>query len=410
MTIRTTIILLAVPLFVLLAAVNGALLNFQEEAEITQALHEQAEAAAVTSAAFIARMENPHATLAAPRRAAALAAAARELPGVDALYLVSEGSPPRALFPPSRGWVPGAYRRPDRVEVRPVSGAVGDRHVVALGPAAPGSYVVARIDAEPLMHKIAGLRRFELFIVLAAGLIATALGWLIARRITDELGVSAAAIAAIGAGRQSEPGKAPTIREAGDLADAVRLMKSSNDAAARRDELVLASNDRVRTVGSAFSAWRGAQFAPLDRSLATRRVALRQFGDAPLGCFFALCEDGDQAAIVVGRCHASAPADALASGLAARRFLEANMFAIPPEECLALARAAYAIAELRSVVWRAGESLKAADRLVALTDDESARGAAAHAARNPDAAPDRLLDSLAVLIAPDGVFAALAAD
>jgi hypothetical protein len=144
--------------------------------------------------------------------------------------------------------------------------------------------------------------------------------------------------------------------------------------------------------------------------VAARRVALRQFGDAPLGSFFALCENGDRAAIVIGRCGASTPADALANGLAARRFLEANMFAMPPEECLALARTAHAIEDLRSVFWQAGEPLPPADRLIALTDDESARGALTYAAHNPDASPGRLLDSFAVLAAPSGVFAALGVD
>ena len=38
MTIRTTIILLTAPLFLMLAVVNGALLYFQERAEMARAL------------------------------------------------------------------------------------------------------------------------------------------------------------------------------------------------------------------------------------------------------------------------------------------------------------------------------------------------------------------------------------
>ncbi len=408
MSIRATITLFTVPLFLLIALVNGALLYFQEEAEISQALDDQAEAAAVTAAQFAARIDRPLQVLAQPKRRQAMANAVAHLPDVEALYLVAAGSPPLALVPASQALDVTVYRRPNRIEVRPVSGAPRQRHVVALAPAGPGAFVVARIDAEPLMNTIANIRRIALAIVLVAGLIALALAWYVARRITRELQVSAATIAAREAGGSvAAPVQPLTIREARDLADAVRLMTSNNDAAARRDRLVLARNDQVRTMASAFAAWRQTEFSARTAVVAGRSVALRMMGAAPIGSFFALCQGDGQAMIVIGRCGASAAGDALADALAARRFLEAQMFAIPAEECLALARTAFGIADLRTVAWSVGQDAPVADSLIALTDDASAHAATAYAQRNPDASPDELLDGIAVLASPDGVFAVL---
>src|SRR3546814_19833158 len=53
MTIRATIVLLAVPLFLGLALVNAALLYFQDGAEMRRALTEQALVTAVTIPEFV---------------------------------------------------------------------------------------------------------------------------------------------------------------------------------------------------------------------------------------------------------------------------------------------------------------------------------------------------------------------
>lgn len=407
MTIRTTITLLTLPLFLLLAIANGALLYFQEEAEISAALNDQAEAAAVTSAEFVAGLDRPFATLAEPLRAQALAAAARRLPGIDALYLVGVGTPPLPLFTPAHALDTQAYSRPSKVEIRPMDGATGDRHVVALAPAGPSAFVIARIDAEPLMRQLAATRRQALAIILASCLIALSLSWVVARRIAGDLQVSAAAIAAIGGGQDSPGGDALTIREAKDLADAVRLMQANNAAAERRDRLVLAHNDRQRTPATAFAAWRLAEFAPIAAKVAGRKVALRIVGPAPLGAFFALCENGQQAMIVIGRCEAPGRGDALASALAARRFLEENLFAMPADECLALARDAYGIAALETVAWQAQPASPLAVPLLFLTDDASAHGIAAFGRASADAAPEDLIDGLVALLSPAGVIAAV---
>ena len=403
MTIRGTIILLTLPLFLALALVNAALLYFQEKTEIDLALRKQAEAAAVTTAEFIAGMEAPATTLAQPHRARALAAAARRLPGLNALYLVAAGSPPQALIPTVHPLDPASLHRPAQAEIRPIAGAPGDRHVVALAPAGPGAFVAARIDAEPLMQRLVASQRRGLAIVLAAGLIALALAWLVARRITGELDASAAAIA-----DGNAPARSLGIREAKDLADAVRLMRANDAAAESRDRLALARGDAQRTVTSAFTAWRQAEFAPIAASLAGRSIALRIMGDAPLGSFFAFSQTAEQALIVIGRCDAASPGDALANALAARRFLEANLPAIPPEECLGLARRAYGIAALQTIAWDAAAPGTPVHSFAWLADAASAPAIIAYVDRNPDASPTELLDGLAVLLAPVGIFAAVA--
>jgi hypothetical protein len=291
--------------------------------------------------------------------------------------------------------------------VQRVSGPPGDRHVVALAPAGANTFVAVRIDAEPLMNQLARTGTKALVIVLAAGLVAIVLAWLVARRVTGELQTSAAAIAAIGAGRANDPAKALTIREAQDLADAVHLMQSSNAAAEKRDRLVQAHSDRRRTLHSAFAAWRRTVFAPISTTAAGRRIALRMTDDAPLGAFFALCEHGDRAMAAIGRCDAPTPGDALANALAARRFLEESLFTIPTEECLALAREAHGIAALRTIAWDAAGPTPPADALVFLGDAAQGQAIIAYAARNPDASPEELLDAVAVLASPSGVLAAV---
>ena len=53
MKIRSIIILLTVPLFLAMSGVNGALLYFEQKAEMSRALGDQALAAAVVTAEFV---------------------------------------------------------------------------------------------------------------------------------------------------------------------------------------------------------------------------------------------------------------------------------------------------------------------------------------------------------------------
>src|SRR3546814_19630982 len=88
MTIRATIVLLAVPLFLGLALVNAALLYFQDGAEMRRALTEQALVTAVTIAEFVRVSDDPAPPLTRADKARANRAALAPQRGPDHLYLV----------------------------------------------------------------------------------------------------------------------------------------------------------------------------------------------------------------------------------------------------------------------------------------------------------------------------------
>jgi HAMP domain-containing protein len=406
MSIRRTIILLTVPLFLGLALINGALLYFQEKAEMSQALGEQALAAAVTSAEFISAMERPQEELARPLRAKALQAAARHVTGLDGIYLVMPGAESQALVPPSRPWSLDGLVQPGRAHSLPAQAdATGHRYVVALAPTVGGAFVAARIDAEPMFARMDTIRYAIVLIVLVSGVIATVLALFVARRIVRELDENHRMIAAIAAGDAIPSDQEMTIREVRDLAGAVRLMEASSKAAAERSRRVTARRDRKRTVETALAANRDSEFAPVVRTLAGAQVAARICGDAPLGVFFALCAKSDRGMVVLGRCAGETPQQAFAQAVATRRYLESNGCATLAQECLAKAKAEHAIEELRFVEWTVTDP--PSPSLLALTDEAAAARAAGYAERNRDVAPADLLDGIERLLEPSGVFAAV---
>lgn len=407
MTIRSTIIVLTAPLFLMLALVNGALLYVQERAEMARALDSQALAAAVTTAEFLAGPGQAERLLADPVRRRGLAAAATRIAGLDGLYLVRGHAPPLALVPARRALSIGAPNAPDGPTVLPMaSEARGARQVVALAPAGPGGYIIAAIDAEPLFAQIARIKHIVLLIALAGGLIAALLAWLVARRIRRELDANARALAAIDNGRVGASDGDLAIREARDLASAVRLMDASARAAELRDRRLALRHDQARDPQGALTRWRDERLAALDRTLAGRTIALRLLGDAPPGSFFALAGDGDSATLVLGRCGGDSAAQALANALAAKRFLEARLPQAPLAESLAAARRAFALAEDRALRWTHAEAASP-PCLLALAYPESEAAAAIHAAHHTDAPAHELIASFAVLAVPNGVFAAV---
>lgn len=400
MSIRRTITLLTVPLFLLLALVNGALLYFQERAEKTQALAGQALAAAVATAEFVSSMENPRTELAKPLRARTLQSTADRIPGLDGLTLMLPGAPAYPLLKATRPWIPQDLEPPAKARALPLDAdGPKPRYVVAVAPVAGGGYVAARIDAEPMFAQMTTVQRAIGVIVLIAGFTAAALSWFVARRITRELELNGKAIAAIAAGEPLSGDLGLSIREARDLADAVRLMESSSKAAADRSRRVTLHKDRERSVETAIAASRAIRFAPEARVLAGAQVAARICGDAPSGSFFALCESGDRGAIVLGRCAGASPREAFSHAIAARDFIEANWFAMPDGECLA---AAQAIAETRILAWTTPET-----GLAMLAEDRVAAAAETYASSNREAAPAEVLDGIELLLKPTGVFAAV---
>jgi hypothetical protein len=408
MSIRRTIVLLTVPLFLALAIVNGALLYFQQRAEMSQALNQQALAAAITSAEFISSMARPEQELVAPRRAKALRAAASQIPGLDGIYLVMAGGRVQALVTSSRPWSLQGLRRPEKAFAVPADpDSDPSRHAVALAPAAGGAFVAARIDAEPMFAEMATVQRAILLTVLLAGVIAAVLAWFVAWRITRELKKNRQMVAAIGSGRPLPGDQELTIREVRDLAGAVRLMEASNKSAGERARRIAARKNRQRTVDTALAAIRAERFAPVVETIAGASVAARIGGEAASGCFFALGKARDRGIIVIGRCSGGSPQDAFSRAEQARSCIEANVFATGAEACLAAVRTEHGVESLSFIEWTAAEADSTGTRLLALTDDETARQLASYAEHSHDAAAADLLDGIELLFSPTGVFAAV---
>lgn len=407
MTIRSTIIVLTAPLFLMLALVNGALLHVQERTELARALDTQALAAAITTAEFLTAPGNAERLLADPVRRRGLDAAAARIAGLDGLYLVRANAPALALVPARRPLAVGTGDAPSRPIVLPMARtATGTRQVVALAPAGPEAFVAAAIDAEPLFAQIARIRHVVLLIALLGGVIAAWLAWLVARRIGRELDANARALSAIDRGAAMPDDHDLGIREARDLASAVRLMDASARAADLRDRRLALRRDQVRTPQAALAGWRDDRLAAHEGELAGRTIAVHLLGDAPPGSFFALAGNGDRGMLVLGRCDADTPAQALANALATQRFLEARLPETPLAECLAIARRAFALAEERTLGWTSAETA-CATCLLALADAATEAAAAIHARHHGDAPPCELIASFAVLTAPTGVFAAV---
>jgi len=407
MSIRSIILFVSIPLLILLAAVNGALLYFQGKAEMLSGLNDRALAAAITGAEFLSAGEQPDAIARDPLRQRAIAAAARHIDGLDGYYLIGGDAKPIALVPSVTPWTIPAPTAATEPAILPITRAAdGRHHVVALAPVSPGRFVAARVDAEPVFARIDRLLHWiELGIALAA-VVGLAAGWYVARRITRELDASARVIRALETGEVPGNGEALSIAEAEDLSAALRLIDANRHAARDRLERQLRYEDAARTPSNARAAWQQSHFAPIAATVAGCDIAVRLLGDAPPGCFFALCLSEGKAALVIGECEAATASDALAQAVAARGFFERQLFAEGADAALTLARAAYAITRIEHLSW--DEDGPPPDlRLLAFAGPEMALRAQAYAAIDPAAEPSAILDAIAVLLEPDGLFAVL---
>ncbi|WP_417595797.1 hypothetical protein [Parasphingorhabdus sp.] len=410
MKIRSIIIMLTVPLFLVMASVNGALLYFQQKAEMSRALGEQALAAAVVTAEFVAAMEDPQQELARPLRRQAMDAASRRIVGMQAIYLVDADGAAIPLTTDSVEWLPQPDAPVVRERIAPtMTGTDGSRFVAAFAPAANGRFIAVRLDAEPMFAQIEEIKRAILLIVLGASIFAAGLSWFVARRIERELRINGRSLAAIAAGKTVSGEDGLRIRETRDLADAVRLMGASQSAAEMRDRRVVARNDRKRNLGEAVLRSRALLFKPLEQEAAGARIAMRISRDAPSGAFFALAAVDEAAAAVIGCCAAEDPVSALAQATAARRFIEANWIDMGAENCLAVAREAYRIEELVSVAWRSDELPQPDERLLCIADADVAAAAQRYISANSDATPAEWLAAIEILLAPSGIFMAVGA-
>jgi len=400
MSIRRTFLLLVVPLFLLLASVNGALLYFWERAEAERGLEDQAIAAAVTVAAFAEASGDPAEIFA---RMANLRSAGK-LDGLTGLEIVAADRTVTRLLGQGSGLVishPSAVDAPEALPIGP--GSSGRRVAQAVAPIAGGGHALAEIDAEPLFAEVAELRRLIASLVVAAGLIGLVLALIIARGIVRELAANSALIEALRTGAPGGEADGLRLRETRDLALAVRLMRTSVSGRLARGRHELARRDRERDEAASVAAYRETAFPPLSMGAAGAAVAARMLGAAPPGSFHALCVAGDRAALVLGECAGGTPAEALARALSARSFLEAHLLDDDPEAWLAEGRKAFEIGRVEWFEW--SQTDPPAARTLALLDGDDAGRAAAYVRHGAGLSPGEMLDDLATLLQARGVLA-----
>lgn len=408
MSVRRIFLMMIVPLFLLLAGVNGALLYTWEKTEAATGLENQALAAAVTVAAFAAGNDDLAAALADPSRDAALRKAVGKIEGLDAIYLVGADGRAERIAGSGPERPPGRFDPPAAAAALPVRLAADGRRVApAVAPAADGRYVVALIDAQPLAAQVTQVGLLVAALVTGAGLLGLVLAGLVARRITRELARDSAMIAAIRDGAAAADPQDLSIRETQDLAKAVRLMRVSVEARQARGRRELALRDRRRGEAAAVRAWRDEAFPPADAEAGGARVAVRMLGEAAPGAFYALCERGASGLVVLGECEGTTPARALAGALAARRYFEAGPPDADVEGWIARGRRAFAVGRL---AWRAwGDGAAPAAGVLALLEAADAGRAEAYGARAGGLRPAEIAEDLDALLGADGVVAVLAA-
>lgn len=408
MTIRGAFLLLVVPLFLLLAGVNGALLFVWERGEAAKGLESQALAAAVTTAAFAASVDDLGLALSQPHRTKAMHAAAASVSGLDGLYLVTPGQAPRRLAGSGKNASLGGLSPPRSPVALPIrANAAGRRVATALAPAADGEYVIAQIDAEPMFAQVDGLIRLVAVLVAAAGLVGLLLAWMIASRIRRELARNAAMIAAITENGAAVSSDGLAIRETRDLGDAVRLMQTSVAGRVARNERELATRDRHRDEASATADFRETAFPSVSTTAVGLAVSVKMLGEPPAGAFYALCVQSGRAGLVLGECQGDTPAEALAQALAARRYFEHRMLEGAVEDNVELGRRAFALSRLAWRAWSASDVPEADAQVLSLLDGAEGRRAAAYATRASGLSADAIVADLAVLLSADGALAVL---
>jgi len=398
MSIRRTFLLLVVPLFLLLASVNGALLYFWERAEAERGLDQQAIAAAVTVAAFAeARGDIAEVFV----RTAPFRAAGGDLAGLE--IVAADHTVTRLIGNGSGIWFshPWNIRAPEALDIGP--NPSGRRVASAVAPMTGGGYVLAQIDAEPLFDQVAELQRLIAGLVAAAGLIGLVLALIIARGIVRELAANSALIEALRTDAPGGEADGLRLRETRDLALAVRLMRTSVSGRLARGRHELARRDRERDEAASVAAYRETAFPPLSTDAAGTGVAARMLGAAPAGSFYALCVASDRAALVLGECPGETPAAALARALSARSFFAAHVLDGDPEDRLAEGRKAFEIGRVEWLAW--SETDPPGARALALLDGDDAGRAAAYVRHGVGLSPGEMLDDLTTLLQGRGALA-----
>ena len=389
MSVRTIIVLLAVPLFLLLAAVNSLLLYREETKDMEAGMRSQALAAAVTVGEFAKASPDPFADLGRPSRLAALHAATAQIPGLDALYLTRPGQPPFSLLDRP---IPTPRRGPAPLRAAMIGtwqDSLGRPLISALAPAGHGATVVADIDARPLARRIYHLKRLSIALVAGSAALAILLGLTVARRVTREFRRTRAIIDAHG--DIGEEGLLK-IREVRDLADAIRLIDKSVES-----ELERASRPATGDPAVGIRALRQRYFPDVSAQRGGLTISIRTLAGAPAGCFH-LCKAHDGGCIVALGEIGGEPVRALASAIALRDYVATG----PADgflQRLERAADAFGVSKWTTQSWRRDDNPEP----FALHDVSGA--VTTYARRNPGLGPDMLTADLAILF-PDAAIVA----
>lgn len=404
MTIRATIVMLALPLFLGLALVNGALLYFQDQAEVRRALNEQALVTAVIVAEFTRASDTLARRWTQADRTGAIQAALGHIEGLDNLYLIEPGREALPLKAGDRPWDPAALQAPERAySFAAGSGRRGDRWVVALAPAGADRFVAARYSADPIYDHMAGVRREIFSILLVLAVLAAGLALFVARRVTRELDANRHALGQRSVGESTPDNGDYRIRETQDLADAVRLMDASQRAAQAHRQRILSHKDRQRDPREAILRTQSSLFAPCTVRSGNCEIAMRLCGDVPEGSFFAHALTGDGGVLVIGCCRGRRAVDTLAAAREIRRLIERCDNADAVDRMLSRLRTIHEFDALQSAHWKHGETGE--PLLLAIAEEPERKRALAWCQANDGIAPGSILANLEVMLAPQGLFA-----
>ena len=409
MTIRRTIMLLAVPPFLLLALANALLLYWHEKTEVEAGLRNQALAVAVTTAEFVRGIDDAATTLALPHRAAALRSAAATIPDLAGLHLVTDGRP-LALGGQMVEAVPD-FSPPSRPIVLARS-AQNRAMVIALAPVAPGTYVAASIDARPASERLSQSVLIIILFTLAAAAVGIVLSALIATGITRALARTERVISAARSGGRPPLEGSFQVREIRELSEAIAMMGAN--ARAARDRLADSHGRRQPDEIQAVAAIRGDWLAPLEATAAGVTISVRLLGEASPGCFFVLAQRGEGALLLLGECAGVNPHDALANAMAARGYLEAKLLRLSTEDCIAQARRGYRLKHVQWLAWTSADARRSfGDGVKPLTllEPEHSSQVDAYAAKLPGLSTDEMVGDVTLLLPPaaNGIVAGLRA-
>lgn len=404
MTVRAIIMALTVPLFLLIAAINGAVLYYQEQSELSRALSEQARSAAVVVGEFVAEMDDPGSELAKPLRQQALDNAVGQITGLRGLYLVERSGSVTPLQSGATYWEPPVEWQGETAQLSQFE--EDEQFFAEIVPAGEGRAVAARVDAAPLAANRQQIGWILAAIIASVSVIAAGLGWFVAGRVVREIGLIGRYFAAVDTA-QADAGTGGsehrlTIRETRDLADAVRLMRASHTAAENRHARHTARKDRERSIESATADLQREVFTDAVIELGSGKGAVRLCGELPAGSFYAAVSDGDETHIVLGRCAGEGGESALANAIAARDFIAGKVSKLGRDRCIELARKAFRIEQLE--VLTAGEEIA----LACIASPQASTDAKRIAANSKGLSPAELLAAIDALIEPDGIFASVA--